>query len=66
MAQERSAGLTPQPALCTPQLAVVPLRPQDEPEDPSVIYFPSCTRYNARVDNNLANSKLDISPLFPE
>lgn len=45
MAQERSAGLTPQPALCTPQLAVVPLKPEHEPEDPSVIYFPSCTRY---------------------
>lgn len=44
IAQERSAGLTPQPALCTPQLAVVPLKPEHEPEDPSVIYFPSCTR----------------------
>lgn len=45
MAQERSAGLTPQPAICSPQLAVVPLRPEHEPDDPSVIYFPSCTRY---------------------
>lgn len=61
MAQERSAGLTPQPALCTPQLAVVPLRPQDEPEDPSVIFFPSCTRYNARVANILASFKLALS-----
>lgn len=45
MAQERSAGITPQPALCTPQLAVVPLKPLNEPDDPSVLYFPSCTRY---------------------
>ncbi|KAJ6639119.1 Vascular endothelial growth factor A, partial [Pseudolycoriella hygida] len=44
LAQERSAGLMAQPAICSPQLAVVSLRPEHEPEDPSVMYFPSCTR----------------------
>ncbi|XP_063703338.1 platelet-derived growth factor subunit B [Culicoides brevitarsis] len=41
--QQRSVAIRPKPAACIPDTTVVSLRPKEE-RDPTIVYFPSCTR----------------------
>ncbi|XP_059609483.1 platelet-derived growth factor subunit A isoform X1 [Phlebotomus argentipes] len=41
---ERGLAITPKPGLCTPEMTLVPLIPVNSENDPSVVYYPQCTR----------------------
>lgn len=41
---ERSAAARPKPAGCIPDSTVVSLRPEEEKTDPTILYYPQCTR----------------------
>ncbi|XP_055682725.1 platelet-derived growth factor subunit A isoform X2 [Lutzomyia longipalpis] len=41
---ERGIGVIPKPGICTPELTLVSLIPTEAPNDPSIVYYPQCTR----------------------
>ncbi|CAL7936890.1 unnamed protein product [Xylocopa violacea] len=59
---ERSNAKQPTPAKCMPELQPVPLKQDD---DPSTIYYPSCTRVN-RCGGCCSHSLLSCQPVTSE
>ncbi|XP_053999676.1 platelet-derived growth factor subunit A isoform X1 [Hylaeus anthracinus] len=59
---ERSNAMQPVPAKCMPELQPVSLKPDD---DPSAIYFPSCTRIK-RCGGCCSHSLLSCQPIATE
>lgn len=58
---ERSAGIKPVPAGCKPDLEIVALRPENFTNDPTIIYYPSCTRVN-RCSGCCSSNLLSCQP----
>uniref|UniRef100_A0A6B2EIR1 Putative vascular endothelial growth factor a-a-like protein n=1 Tax=Phlebotomus kandelakii TaxID=1109342 RepID=A0A6B2EIR1_9DIPT len=62
---ERGLGITPKPGLCSPEMSLVSLIPTDSPNDPSIVYYPQCTRVK-RCGGCCSHRLLSCQPIEKE